>query len=418
MSNANLTARKSEQDREIENLWATDHALHVRAIGSTLLGEQQVAEFSPLIELDSSNGLSTVYRDTTETTNSGSVSNSNGEHKLSTGTTSGSDAKLFTKEKGRYQPGITAIPGLAMRCPTALSSDEETRWGYFDDTDGMFFGEDSTGIFVRHRHNSTDEDKVYQSNWNVDTLDGSGDQNNPSGLSINISNVEAFRMPFLWYGGGPIEMMVEILDSDNRLSNVVVHRFGPPSGEPILSNPKLPIRAEADNGTTTTDVELFVQGRHFAVIGRYNPNRRDTAEERLGVSTSTTVIPLVTFQKKSGRIHANKSVKVSNISLLSDTNSLWEVILDGSLTDSNFTSPSRIDASETAIEVDTSATAISGGTAIAKGLVAGGQGSFSDVAGISRLGTDLPEGTTVTIAIRTVSGTGTASSVFTAQEEW
>lgn len=414
MNNVTLTSRIAEEGREIENLWSTDHALHVYPHGSTMLGESQVAEYSPLIELDSSSGLSTVYRDTVTTTNSGSVSNSNGEHNLSTGTTANSTAQLKTTERGRYMPGIVGLPGIAIRRPTAMTSDQEITWGYYDDTDGIFFGEDSTGIFVRHRHNSTDEDKVYQSNWNVDPLDGTG----PSGLTLDLKKVTIFRYPFLWYGGGPAEMIAEVQDSSNKNHNVVVHRFGALEGEPFFSNPKLPIRADVDNGTTTTDVDLFVVGRQFGVLGRYNPNRRVTAEERLGVNTSTTTIPLVSFRKKNNRQDEAISVKVNGVAISTDTNSLWEIIIGGSLTNESFGSVTRVADSETSLEVDTSATAISGGTAIDKGLAVGGQGSSSSLAGIRGLGLDIPDDTVVTLAIRTVSGTGSASTAFALEEEW
>lgn len=418
MSNTTVLGRRWDSDREVENIDSTDHALHVLPSGLTFFNEQQTAEFSPIIELDSSNGLSTVYRDTVTTTGSANVTNSNGEHNLSTGTTAGSTAKLRTKERGRYQPGIQGLVGIAVRRPTAMSSDQEIRWGYFDDTDGFIFGEDSTGIFVRHRHNSTDEDKVYQPDWNVDTLDGSGDSNNPSGLSLDQTLVNIFRINFAWYGQGPAEMQILTVGAKNRPRLLTVHRFGQLSGEPILANPKLPINAEADNGTTTTDVNLFVVGRHFAVIGRYNPNRRNTSQDRLGVSTSTTVIPLVTFKKKTDRESQAKSTKINGINVLTDTNSIASIILGGSLTNASFGAPSGIDASETALQVDTSATAISGGTVIDKTAASGGQGASSDLTGIRGLGVDIPEDTNVTLAIRTVSGTGTASAVFTAEEEF
>lgn len=418
MTNSTLTARKSEEDREIENIWSTDHALHVYSYNSTLLGESQVAEFHPLIELDSSSGLSPVYRDTITTTDSGDVSNSGGEHVLSTGTTAGSTAQLRTSERGRYMPGIVGMPGIAVRRSTAMTSDQEITWGYYDDVDGFWFGEDSTGVFVRYRHNSTDEDRVYQSDWNVDSLDGSNDQRNPSGLSINLNKVTVCRFPFLWYGSGPVEMTVEAIDSEDRVWNVVVHRFSAPEGEPFLSNPKLPVRADIDNGTTTDDISLSVCGRHFGVLGRYDPNRRETANERLSVSTSTTLIPLVSFRKKSNRQDQAISVKVAGVGVITDADSVWKIILGGELTGASFGSISDIADTETALESDTSATAISGGTAIDKGLAVGGTGNRSDLSGIGRIGLDIPDNTIVSLCIRTISGTGEASGIFSLEEEF
>jgi len=82
-----------------------------------------------------------------------------------------------------------------------MTDDQEIRWGYFDDIDGMYFGEDSTGVFIQHRHGGTTDAKVYQADWNGDDkLDGSG----PSGITLDLTKVNIFRFPYVAYGGGPI----------------------------------------------------------------------------------------------------------------------------------------------------------------------------------------------------------------------
>ena len=94
--------------------------------GETVFDEVNVTEATPLIELDSSNGLSTVYRDKITTTNSGAVTESNGEFKVSTGTTANSTAELATRERGRYQPGVMLQAGVAVRRRVAPTGNQET----------------------------------------------------------------------------------------------------------------------------------------------------------------------------------------------------------------------------------------------------------------------------------------------------
>lgn len=385
--------------------------------GKTGFDEAIVAEFSPLIELDSSNGLSTALRDTVVTAGSGSVTNANGEHVLSTGATASSTASLETKERGRYQPGIEGLPGLAVRRATPPTGEQEIRWGYYDDTDGFWFGEDATGLFVRYRSGGVTGAKVYQSNWNGDDrLDGSG----PSGVTLDLTRVTVFRMPFIWYGGGPVQMSVKATDTEGRSHYVVVHRFRGEAGSPLLANAKLPVKAEAVNGATAADMALSVCGRQFAVIGRYEPNRRTTFETNTGVSVAGgATIPLVSFRKKSARVSETKSVKINSLSALADQGGFLKVYLAPTLTGASFGTLSEVSADETAVEADTAATAISGGNLIQATPVAAGNGNSVSDAVTASLGLDLPAGTIITLAFQNVSGTSaTVDAAFSVREEW
>lgn len=388
--------------------------------GETSFKEVRTAEFSPLIELDSSNGLSTVYRDKVNTTNSGSVTEStDGGFKVSTGTTSTSTAELSTQERGRYQPGIVAVPGIGIRRPTAPTGNQEIQWGYFDNTDGFYFGEDSTGVFVQYLHGGTLEDKVYQEDWNGDDrLDGKGGSKNPSEVELDLTKVNVYRPEVTWYGGGPAEMNVLTTDSKGNPVNKTVHRFSTPSDEPLLSQPKLPVTAKSDNGGDTTNIDMYVYGRQFAVLGRYDPNRRETAASRVNASISGTPKPMITFKKKTNRQDKAKSVKVSGLGGFADVNGLVTVILGGTLSagTTTFTAIDGIATTETALEVNTTATEITGGTIIDKTLFAG---SFfnSNFSGIRRLGLDIPDETNVSVVFESLGGVGTASSVFSLEEE-
>lgn len=387
--------------------------------GQSAFDEVVTAEFSPLIELDSSNGLSPVYRDSITTTNSGSVTNVEGEHKISTGSTASSTANLSTHERGRYQPGIVGLPGLLIRRPTAPTGNQEIRWGYFDDQDGFFFGEDKNGIFVRLRNGGVDRDKVYQEDWNVDTLTGKGGSSNPSRLKFNLKQSRIYRMPFVWYGSGPAEMTIVLTDPDNanQAEKVVVHRFAANEGENLIQNPKLPLNAEADNGGDSENIELFVGGRQFAVLGRYDPNRRQTSEKVVQKSFDTGDTPLISFKKKSDRESKTKSVKINSFGIVSDNTAIVSFVLGASLSGASYGSVTDIGTSETALESDTSATSLSGGTVLDRTLIDGGKQNESNFAGSQSLGIDIPNDTSVTLAVEGLA-TGTATATFTLEEEW
>ena len=147
-------------------------------------GEFLVVERTPIIELNSSYGTS-VLRDIETVTGSGSITSSNAEIVLSTGTTATSTAKLDSAEIGRYIPGYSAEIGIGIRISTDPTGNQEFTWGGIgqDDNNGLYFGKDATGFFVA-RLRSNVETRVYQSNWNKDKLDGTGTS------TFNINNAD------------------------------------------------------------------------------------------------------------------------------------------------------------------------------------------------------------------------------------
>jgi len=97
---------------------------------------------------------------------------------------------------------------LAARCgDVGFPSDGTVRfWGAFDATDGYFFALVENNIQVRHRFtidgNPTTEMIVNQSDWNQDTLDGTGGGRNPSGMLLDVSKINNYWIDFQFSGGG------------------------------------------------------------------------------------------------------------------------------------------------------------------------------------------------------------------------
>lgn len=384
----------------------------------TVYHEKLAAQYYPLLELDSSNGLSTELRDTLTTSGSGSITNNDAEHVLSTGTTAGSTATLRTKERGRYQPGLMARAGMCIRRPVAPTGDQEIWWEYGDGTDSARIGEDATGLYIKHIRDGSDQGKVWQTDWNNDTVDGSGDSGNPSLAQLDMTKHNIWRVDFAHYGNGPIQFHVAFADQDGTQKYIKVHEITASSGTIIFGNPKLPLRQNVDNGITTSDLQVFVGGREYAILGRYEPNRRQTSAFASNGAVGTTLIPLVTFRKKSARVSTSKSVKVSGLGVMSDADAAIEIIINGTLTGASYGSIDNIPDAETAMEVDTSATAITSGIRLDGALVSGGSGNRRNAAGIRALGLDIPDNTNITLAVRSLSGTAAIDGVFTVEEEW
>lgn len=388
----------------------------VEALGSKVIitpfSELTTASKIPLIELKSIYGVSDL-RDITETAGSGSITHTGQEYLVAT-TASGTDsAKLSSAERGRYVPGLAGETGIGVRLSSSTATgDQDFKWGYYDADDGFFFGLDSTGVFAATMRAGT-VTKTYQSNWNIDTLDGTG----PSGINLDLTEGHIFSVTYTWYGYGVIEFgVVEQKGTAGEAQSTVipVHRFRDRTGRTSVANPNLHIRAEINNNGTAAAGSMYVAGRKYSLSGNYAPSRRLTSEHRFSINTSTTFVPTISFRRKSG--FAPTSVKLSNLDLVVGATSLWELRVDATLTGASWGSVSNIPASETSLEVDTSATAVSGGQKIEAGFAASGVKSQLISANLKRL--DLPFNSTLTLMLRTASGTDTAHALLSLSEEW
>lgn len=298
-------------------------------------------------------------------------------------------------------------------------NDQEATWGYFDDDNGAYFGVNASGLFVATIRGGGAPAVIQQSSWNGDKLDGTG----PSGLTLDIAEGNISEILYTWYGYGDILFQVVVNDSFNQQRIVTVHTFRP-SDETSFADPNLPIRERVQNGAAGGNFQIFVSGRQYSILGAYNPNRRITCQFNLGVaSVGTTVTPLISFRRKAdfpvaGRTNS-VSATVNGADLLSSASSLYQLIIGGTLSNTTFVTPTGIPANETGLEVNTTATTITGGIIVYEGLVESGSVPFgSNLTPSNELALDLPTGKTITLAMRTITGTATVSSVLRMAEDW
>lgn len=404
---SNTVLRAAGKDGVLRNLNKDDVAGN-----RSLFDELVVLERTPLIELNSALGISAL-RDVTAVANTGTVTNSGGEHILSTGGTTSSTASITSVEYGRYYPGTSAACGIGVRAPGTYTGTAFAEWGYFSAANGFGFGTDATGTYIFYTRDSV-QTKVYQSSWNRDVMDGTG----PSGATFNRVNGNIYQITFSWYGYGAIEWSVVTDNSADEQVPIVVHRYRPTSTNSI-QRPNQPITARVSNGGTTTGYSLYVGGRQFSIYGRYLPSTRRTEESRLALaSVGTTFLPLISFRRKSG--FEGFPVKFQSLSIVTSAALMWEVRIGATLTGASFGAVTNTPTTETSLEVDVAATAITGGQRIELGLIAtegvggGAAGGFSS----SNLDIEVPGVTVITLCARTITGTATVSSVLGMAEEW
>jgi len=384
--------------------------------------ELRVARKFPIVELTSVYGVSDL-RDVVITTGGGTVTNDATEYSVST-TASGVDSAILESAlRGRYEPGFAGEAGIGVRIPTAPTGTQIARWGMFDDENGAFFGSTSANIFVAIRRGGVDT-VINQSAWNVDPLDGTG----PSGATLSLSKGNIYQVVFTWYGYGVIEFRVVLPDPTTLAQEVItVHRFSP-SGETSIVDPNQPLRAEVDNNGTATSFDLFVGGRQYNIIGKYNPTIRDTSERRTITDVTTTLTPVISFIRKaefpagSGRTNSVE-VSLEEIDIIGSAEFAYQVLLGGTL-DGAFvnypTATTIIPDSETALLVNTTSTTITGGQVVFQGVTSGGGGGTRVLATSELLDFTLPVDEVVTLAVVRIAGsaTNTVNASFSVTESW
>lgn len=385
--------------------------LRTRVQNESQFGEVQTASRTPIIENNSSYGVSAL-RDLTTTTGSGSVTNGAGVIVLATGSTATSSAQLEASESGRYMPGYSAQIGIGVRLHRDTTGNEVAKWGgrSFDGQDGIHFGRDASGWFVVVRRNGS-ETRIDQADWNIDRLDGTG----VSGLELDVSKGNVFQLDFTWYGFGQILFSVVAVDTGHNQRVFPLHSERV-NDQVSIDSPNLRPFGLVDNGGDATDLSMDVGGRQYSIVGRYSPRVRSTCEWRDSVDTSTTFVPLISFRRKNA--FRDRTIKPSGFDTLAESSAaIVQIRVDGELTGASFGTPSDHDAAETAVESDTAATAISGGIPIWTQIVEAGAGR--NVPLVSEdIDIDVPDNQVLTLCARTISGSGSITSAFRISEEW
>lgn len=156
------------------------------------------------------------------------------------GTASGS-AIIQSKAYHRYIPGKSSLIAMTTTFGAA-AVDVVRRAGYFDTSDGIFLeqNENTDVAFVRRTSTSGSpaDNRVVQSAWNLDRLDGSG-VTNPSGLTLDLAKDQILIFDMQWLGMGRVRAGFSI---DGRF--VYAHEFLSANtlSVPYMKTASLPLR--------------------------------------------------------------------------------------------------------------------------------------------------------------------------------
>ena len=289
--------------------------------GTDAFGRLQVAQ--PQTLLDSQN----VYKENTKfyTVTSGSGSTTFDADAslvdMDVTTASGDEVVKETRRVFPYQPG-KALEILCTFCMESAKTNLRQRVGYFGVNNGIFLEQDDDTVYLVIRSKSSGtitENRVAQSNWNVDNLDGTGN----SGITLDLTKSQILFIDIEWLGVGTVRCGF-VIDG----AFVFAHKFHHANTDNVASGTYmttacLPIRYEITNTGTTASASTLKQICTSVVSsGGYTPRGLNHLAGRgltyYTLSTSGTFYNLVSV--KLDPDYLDDIVIPTEVSVLTDSN--------------------------------------------------------------------------------------------------
>lgn len=306
-----------------------------------------------ILNLKADNGLN-LLRNDISTIGSGTIVNNIGDSEYTLRVSSPEDScSLKSDERGVYCAGKTAEVGIAIRIPYPLQGSQTFKWGYYSDTDGIYFLKTNTQFFVCIMRDSV-EIKFEQAMFNRDRMDGT----TGSYKNINFSDGNVFRINFSWYGYGSIQFSVLGIDSSGSQKMLPMHVYQT-IGQTSTTHPCLPLSVNLNYGSTfSSPIAVYVAGRQFSILGSYEPIYRSNGVNTLNVVCPINIFkPIISIQKHNIN-QLNIRTLLTDLTIKTTKDTLIQIRSKTTLTNSSFTT---IPNAETTIEYDTTADIVSSG---------------------------------------------------------
>ena len=210
-----------------------------------------------------------------------------------------------SKTYHRYQPGKATYIATATLLGNPVANCIK-RVGIFDSTNGIFIEHSgynaATGlgnVYAVQRSDSggryPTDNRILQSNWNIDVFDGSGSPANPSGILINFNVIQMVVADFAWYGAGSARIGFLV---NGKVFWGHQFRTGNNANNPYNLNGvlawsrtgNLPVRYEVRqplNPSPASGITIYHWGVSVVTEGRYDQQRGFSYAATNGVNTRT-----------------------------------------------------------------------------------------------------------------------------------
>lgn len=329
---------------------------------------------------------------------------------LTIGFSSGDKLTRESKRVFLYQPGksLQVLQTFVFAAPKA---NLRQRAGYFSRTNGMYLEQDGTDVYLVRRGYSSGvltETRVAQSEWNVDPLDGSG----PSDVVLDLTKAQIMFSEYEWLGAGSVRMGFAI---DGNF--LIAHQFNHANhiDSTYMTTASLPIRYEIENtGATSGPSEMKQICASVLVNGGYQRLTESwTAARTTTLSVGSDFKPLVSIRMATGRTDSIILPASARILPIAQGNYEWALVRNATLTGGTWVTHTPSTGN---VEYNISATAMTGGTEIAEGLINSTNQASSAISldsgalarfdlQLGRTNSSTPVSDTITLALRSLGGT-------------
>ncbi len=212
----------------------------------TAFGEIQVAERTPAVQVNFVYNVNTEIV-TPNISGTGSVSQLNGNVEIATGTGQNSTADIVSNQFLRVRPGQgMEVVFSGLFDPGVVGSEQAIGAG--TQFNGHFFGYDGADFGVLRLDNNV-SNWTKQTDWNIDKLDGTG----PSGMILDPTKGNVYKIVFQWLGYGSINYYMES-DITGNFIPVHINNYPNKNVVPSVRVPSFPLHAYALNTTNTTNI--------------------------------------------------------------------------------------------------------------------------------------------------------------------
>ena len=268
-------------------------------------------------------------------------------------------------------------------------------------------------VETRAGANSTDT-FITQENWNVDPMDGTG----PSKMILDPSKGNVYQIKLQYLGYGAITFYIEH-DVTGKFVPVHIIQYANSNTSPSISNPAFKIGWFAASAGSTTDIQTYGGSGFIGVEGDYQPRRLPDAQvaDKTGIGTTfTNVLTIRCRRTFAGTVNLSELLP-SNINVAVDGTKIseYEVILNAELGGE----PNWVyeDEDHSIVEYDTSGTTTTIGTN-SQLVIAGVLGKTANTSAVLLdYDVHLVPGDTLTVAVKTTSGTTDAAVAMTWLED-
>lgn len=164
-----------------------------------------------------------------------------------------------------YQPGKSLLV-LSTFCMATPKANLRQRVGYFGANNGIYFEANGTTLNMVIRSSSSGsivEDRIPQSQWNGDRLNGAGGANNPSGITLNPALVQIWYCDIEWLGVGSVRVGF-VIDGVYITCHTFNHANTPSTAfanntTTYMTTATLPLRYEITNTGATASASMMRQ---------------------------------------------------------------------------------------------------------------------------------------------------------------